>query len=204
MPFFPGYLAPAVTSPPLEGEQLQDFFHDVIAGVSGLDGKFVRPRWLTEPSNIPAAGTAWCAFGIMNKPADTFAYLKDLSTDDNPQAGSTLQRQQTLNVLCSFYDLGSSGLADQLAGQTRDGLAVPQNLEVLLANGFAFVNADEPQPVPSLLKERWLYRVDLPLVFRRQIDRTYAVPTIESSDIDLITDVPPTTTHIHVEPPTEP
>ena len=42
--------------------------------------------------------------------------------------------------------------------------------------------------VPSLLKERWLYQVDFPVVIRREIQRTYTVLNVLSSQGTLVTD----------------
>ena len=199
--FFPGYIAP-VPPAPLEGAQLQDFLQEVLAGITGLDGKLVRPRWQPEPPNIPDAGECWCAFGINDRKKDTNAYVWQ-NPGELDDGATGLQRQEELRLLASFYDTGSNGQADLYAELLADGFQIPQNREVLDANGYAFVSTGDPTPVPSLLKERWLYRVDVEVIIRRQINRTYVVPNIASSDTDVITDTPPTTTHIHVEPPQE-
>lgn len=196
--YFPGYV-PAVPPAPLEGTQLQDFLQSVLVGITGLPGPMVRPRWQVDPPNIPDAGTIWCAFGITQRKKDTFAYTWQEPGDD-VDGISLLQRQEELDVLASFYDLGSSGQADLYAELLADGLQVPQNREVLDANGYAFVSSGDPTPMPVLLKMRWLYRVDVALVIRRQINRTYAVPNIESAVGTISTDTPSTTTNILVEP----
>lgn len=180
-----GYLPPATSSPPLEGAALLDFVQAVLVGVSGLSGPMVRPSWLAVPSNIPDVGTAWCSFSILNRPSDTFAFVEHDPDGNAGEGVDKLQRQEEVNVLARFYDLGSTGLADMYAARTRDGFAIPQNLEVLLANGWAFVSAGEPTPVPVLAAERWQYRVDLPLVFRRQIDRQYNILNIESAEVSV-------------------
>lgn len=200
--FFPGYIAPTGAAP-LEGTALQDFLQQVLVGITGLSGKLVRPRWQAEPPNIPEAGECWCAFGINERFKDTNAYVWQ-----NPgalNAGVTgLQRQEELHLLASFYDTGSNGQADKYAELLCDGFQIPQNREVLDANGYALVNTGQPTPVPSLLKLRWLYRVDVPVIIRRQIDRTYSVPNIQSADAELITDNPPTTTDITVTQTSKP
>lgn len=169
-----GYLTPVGTAP-LEGEALWDFIQTVIVGITGLDGKMVRPRWQPEPPNIPLAGDAWCAFSILDRPSDTFPQVVHVTNATYPDGADQLQRQEELNVLASFYDLGSGGLADQYAAQLRDGLVISQNREALQAQGFDFGYSGQPEPVPSLVQVRWLYRVDLAMTFRRQINRTYQV-----------------------------
>lgn len=202
--FFPGYL-PATGTAPLEGTDLQDFLQEVLAGISGLDGTLVRPRWQAEPVNIPEKGECWCAFGITERHKDTNAYVvhDGGSVDPDVDPSDKLQRQEELLLTASFYDTGSNGQADKYAELLCDGFQIAQNREVLMANGYAFVSTSSPMVLPSLLKLLWLYRVDVQVVIRRQIDRTYSVPDINSSDIDLFTDTPPTTTHIHVVPPEE-
>lgn len=176
-----GYLSPTSTTLPLEGDALQDFIHDVVVGITGLDPKLVRPRWLSEPANIPDAGVAWCAVGVLTRPSDTFPYQKSVNDDGN--VGSVeLQRHERLNIIASFYDLGSGGKADGLAALLRDGFSVSQNREQLQLNGWAFVSCEEPTPVPSLLKERWLYRCDLPFQLRRAIVRTYPIENLLSAE----------------------
>lgn len=173
-----GYLAPTAPSPPLEGKALLDFIQPIISGISGMAGNLVLPRWQAEPPNIPAAATAFCSFGIIGRTADTFPYI---SHDSSGDGADNLQRQEQLNILASFYDLGVSGQADNLASLLRDGFAIAQNREVLQLSGYALAYTGDLTPVPSLLKERWLYRVDLPFSIRRQIDRTYPVLNILSA-----------------------
>jgi len=154
-----------------------------MVGITGMDGKLVRPRWQPEPPNIPDAGVAWMAFGIASRESDVYPYTAFISDE----LGTQLQRHENLHVLCSFYDLGATGNseADALSSLLRDGTAIPQNLELLQQNGFAFVACNEMVTVPSLLKQRWLYRVDLSLHLRRIVVRNYPVLSVESADIEL-------------------
>lgn len=186
-----GPLAPAAMPAPLEGQALYEFVQAWLVGVCGLDGTMVRPRFQSEPPNIPDSGLAWMAFGIGARPADTFPFVQhNPGTEAPPVAGSsTLQRHETLDVLCSFYDTGVTGLADQYASILRDGLVMPQNSEVLQESGFALVKVGSLLPVPSLLKERWLYRIDFPLVVRRAIERTYPVLDVVAADGTINTDI---------------
>lgn len=181
-----GPLTPAAVPAPLEGEALNDFLQEWIVGIVGLAGAMVRPRYQAEPPNIPAAGAAWMAFGTTTRPNDTFPAVWHDSEGDG---ADTLQRHETINILCSFYDLGTNGLADKYAALLRDGLAIAQNLAPLAAAGMGLVECGETVAVPSLLKIRWLYRVDLPVVLTRQIDRIYPVENIESFQGTLVTDV---------------
>lgn len=178
-----GALSPAVSPAPLEGQTLNRFIQQWIVGITGLDGTMVRPRWQAEPPNIPTAGTAWAAIGITSRPSDTYPYVRH---DPTGLGSDELQRHETLNLLASFYDLGTNGLADNYAALLRDGAAIPQNLEPLTVAGMALVETGDPVAVPSLLKTRWLYRVDLPVSLRRQINRIYPVENLLSSQGTLL------------------
>jgi hypothetical protein len=89
-----------------------------------------------------------------------------------------MQRHEMISVLCSFFDLGIGGQADALATLTRDNIAVPQNVEVLSANNMGIANIGTLSPIPVIVKNRWQYRVDFPFTVRREIIRTYPVPSV--------------------------
>ena len=180
-----GPLQPSVASPPLEGAALQVFLQNWFAPLTSLDPTLVRPRYQPEPANIPQAGKAWCAFGIVQRSADRFPYVQF----EQPTTNVHLQRHEELHMLASFYDLGVTGEADMYASLARDNMAVAQNLEPLLTNGFMLAYVEEMRPAPTLKMTRWLYRMDLPFVLRRQVDRYYAVLPLESAQVQLNTDV---------------
>lgn len=178
-----GYLRPDSSPAPLEGEALLDLIHDVIAGITGLDDKLVRPRWQSEPANPPDAGTAWCSVGVAKGDKDAFAAVVHRDTTDG--GADDLQRHEMLNLLCSFYDLGDAGLADFYCDRLADGLQIEQNRAALKANNIDLVEAMQSNTVPTLVKSRWQYRVDLPVVLRRQILRTYQVRNLASARVQL-------------------
>jgi hypothetical protein len=181
-----GYLIPQSPSPPLEGADLLAFVQNWVSGISGLDGAMVRPRWQPEPPNIPTDGIAWASIGIMDRPSDTYPVLRHFCDNEVQGLGhDELQRHEFLEVLCSFYDLGSTGMADFYAAQARDGAIVPQNRESLFLNGFQMAYSGDITPVPSLTKMRWLYRVDWPVTLRRCITRTYPIRNLVSLDLTI-------------------
>lgn len=180
-----GYLIPSGAPAPLEGQALLDFLHGVIVGITGMDGTLVRPAWQSEAPNIPDAGTAWCAFRIARRAPDAYAFVKH---NVDGQGADAMQRHEALHVLCSFYDLGSGGLADGLCSSFRDGLSVAQNRESLTRANMGLVKTGEPVPVPVLIKTRWLYRVDLEWILRRQVDRIYPVLNIVSAQGSIVSD----------------
>ena len=180
-----GPLQPTASSPPLSGQDLLIALQNWLAPLTGLDPTLVRPRWQDEPSNIPDAGTAWMAFGFVgDEDADTFPYLEQ-SADG---LSFTLQRNEQMTLLCSFYDTGVTGQADALSRLLRDNLAIAQNREPLIAQGFDLAYVGARNPAPRTLSNRWLYRVDLPIVVRAQFERTYQILTVQSVTGEVYTD----------------
>lgn len=177
-----GALLPAAAPAPLEGQALDRFLQQWVVGILGVDGSLVRPRWQAEPSNIPTEFTAWVAMGVTRRPSDTYPYVKHSSDGDH------LQRHEDLHILFSFYDTGVDGKADTLGALLRDGLSIPQNLELLTENNMGFVSCGEQVPAPVLLNERWLYRFDMEVVVRREVERIYPVGDIESASGTILRD----------------
>lgn len=189
-----GYLQPGPTPAPLEGQALLRFFQQIIVGITGLDGTLVRPYWQAEPPNIPEEGDAWASFRITRRPADEFPFIGRLPYQSVDDGNDHLQRHEQLEILTSFYDLGSTGennsggLADAYAALFRDGLAVPQNREPLFLAGMGIATIGSEVTVPVLFKRRWKYQVDFDWSVRRQIDRVYPVNTIVSASGNIYTD----------------
>ena len=171
-----GYLAPA--SSPIDGNALQDFLQAVLVGITGIAGQYVRPRWQPEPPNLPDFGTDWCAFGITGREADPFGMAQH-----NPagQGSDSISRHESLDVLISFYGPN----ADLMAGQLRDGLLLDQNRAALTSADIALTGIGQIVSAPSLIKDRWLYRVDLPVFLRRLTTRTFTVLNIQSGQVVL-------------------
>lgn len=166
------YLHP--TGNNLEGGDLTDFLQSIVVGITGLAGKRVRPRWQAEPANIPSDGTSWASIGVTSTKSDTFPFVGQTIN------GAELQRHEEFDLDCSFYDLGDNGEADQYASLLRDGLAIPENRQPLLDNNMGLIEVGDLITVPSLLKERWLYRVDVKIRIRQEINRVYQVPSVET------------------------
>lgn len=169
-----GYLLPDADGPqPLEGDALVDFLQSVVVGCTGLDGRWVRPRWQPEPPNLPPADQSWCAIGIVERSSDTYAYVEHDGAGDG---SDKLQRQQEIAMLCSFYGPDADSYIELL----RDGLQIAQNREALQLAGMALKSTGEAVIAPSLVKMLWQYRVDVRVVFVRQINRRYPVRNLLS------------------------
>lgn len=184
-----GPLLPATLPVVLEGAALEDFFHNnILVPLTGLNGKLVRPSWQGEPPNIPQADTNWLAFNLVDEGSDTYPWVGHTVSKDG--LAYQLQRNEEFGVVCSFYSTGTQpgSEARKLAKLLRDNLAIEQNREPLFNAGMGLIEVTAPQPAPLLVKERWLYRLDMTLRIRRVVVRTYPVETFLSAKVDFIID----------------
>jgi hypothetical protein len=166
-----------------------------VLGAAVLAPELIRPYTQSIPPVVPDAGEAWMAFTIATEGSDTFPW-----TDQVDDATVALQRHERMRMLCSVYDTGISGRAAEIAALLRDGIAIPQNLETLFLAGMGLVAVEAEVALPSVLKTRWLWRVDQPVILTRQVDRLFAQQNIASANGTLKTDVGLPDTPINVEP----
>lgn len=152
-----GYLS--LNSPIPEQADIEDALHGCLAGVTGLPGELIRPRWQPEAPRVPGPKVSWCAFGITGYEPDNFPVLTHHGGGDGH---SEITDSEEISVLVSFYGPGHVARARLL----RLALHVPQNRFELRRNGLAFARAGAVTPVPELVAGRWRARADLPLLFR--------------------------------------
>jgi len=180
-----GYLLPSLSPAPLEGQALFRFMQQFFVGITGLDGQLFFPRWQPEPPNLPPVGTpCWAAFGINARGTSVFAFTKHVPAVTGPPdvpAYDEYRRHEELDILTSFYGPES----DTYATLLRDGIQIPQNLEVIEQAGMGLIETGELKTVPELTKERWLQRVDLTVRIRRQIVRRYAIQSLVGADVTV-------------------
>lgn len=179
-----GTLQFAPTPGPLEGQALFRFLQQFFVSITLLPGNLFFPRWQPEPPNLPDYGTDWAAFGITSRDADKFAFFRHVPAVVGPPAVAgydEFQRHEFLEILVSFY----GPEADSFAATLRDGMQIRQNLDYLTAQNMQLINSGDLITVPELVKERWLYRVDLPVKLRRQIVRQVPILDLLGADITL-------------------
>ena len=186
-----GYVTPA-SAAPADDEALDRLLQQAVAGITGLAGNLVRPRWQTNMPNMPAPDVTWCAVGFLERRPDTFAYARHVSDGDGHDV---VQRQVELDALASFY--GPRG--GEYAAILCDGLSIGQNRDMIRASGLVFVSQGAITPAPALTNNQWIRRYDLPLVFRRQSNRTYPIRNILSAGGTVAADNPTVTTSWNVE-----
>jgi hypothetical protein len=155
--------------PNLEGPLLDDYLQQFVAGISGLDGTLVRPRWQPEPPNIPDFGTTWASLGIMRR--RSLGFVGATLHDPAGNGHSIMLRHEQLEILISFY----GPQCDEAAGNLHDGLMLEQNRIVLRSMNMGLVEITDGISNPELIKERWLDRVDKTLFINRCIAREYPV-----------------------------
>lgn len=185
-----GILTPADPGP-LADADLDGIFQQFTALLLGMDGSLVRPRWQRTPPKDPAdADTDWCAIAVMSTAPNAGPIFE--SIDDSTDRST---RHEALQVLATFY--GANAYANALLW--RDQLAIPQNLDWLLPYNMKLTATDDaPRRVPDFTHQQWVNRWDIGAEFARSTVRDYAILTLESADVEIIT--PTSTRAIHVEP----
>lgn len=117
----------------------------------------------------------------------------------DPNSYDIVLRSEDITVLCSVYGPN----ADDTASAMREGFSVAQNREALQLNNVPYIGAGDITIVPSLVNNKWYYRVDIPLWFRRGIRRVYPILDIASANGTLNTDISPITRQIVINPPND-
>lgn len=144
---------------------LRRFFQGLIAGISGLPGNMVRPRWQRNPPPMPEPTVDWCAFAIGEQTPDANGHLAP------GDASARLTRHESMEVFCSFYGPNAEGRAELL----RDGFEISQNREPLLLASIGFVNSTGKKHVPELANQQWYDRYDFSLFFNRETGKVYQI-----------------------------
>lgn len=169
---------------PGQGEfEVEDVLHDVIAGVTGLPGPLVRPRWQPDPPEVPEPDVDWCAFGIIQfEPGN----LPVIVHHGEGEGHSEIVDTEELQVMVSFYGPRHTVYARAM----RRGIYVPQNRELLRPAGLAFVRAGTTVPVPEQVALGWRSRTDLPLTFRLETRSGFSVLNLKKSQGRVHSDTP--------------
>lgn len=177
-----GFLAPAEALAPVEDDELQKIFQNTVVGITGIAGSLVRPRW--QPGNPvhPEPLVNWCAIGVTVSEPDAGPVLEHLSEGEG---SDRYVRHEDIQLATTFYGPAARAGATRL----RDGLAIPQNVQELLAfHEIAFVECGPIRAVPEPYNNQWIRRQDMVIRFRRKVTRIYAVRNIVAADIHLFDD----------------
>jgi hypothetical protein len=177
-----GYLNGAGNPAPLNDAGLQDFFHDLIAGITGIANENIRPRWLAEPLNIPNNGIDWVAFGVVSKShlGQPFEEHFPISVA-YPNGYNESRSHRLLEVKVTIYGPN----AERTEALLSRGVYVAQNQESLELQNMALIGAGDSITIPEYLKEQWVQRVDLTLTFSQQLIFDFEVQNLLHSQPSL-------------------
>jgi hypothetical protein len=170
---------------PLTGQALDDFMQQIVAGITGLPGDLVRPRWQVEPTTLPDIDTNWLAVGVTRSTPLGFPAAVEVYNPTTGAAFSQQSDQEEFELLCSAY----GPAADAYAVAIRSGFMVAQNREALQLVGVGLVQTSGRTRLPTLLKEQWWMRVDITVTLRREVRNFYPVLSLLSGEVQVITDV---------------
>jgi len=162
-----GLIAPVAETPPLTDDALDALFQVAVAGITGLSGTMVRPRWQPVPPKQPEPSVDWCAIGITDITPDegpSIQHVGSLVGQVGEVGRDDFKRHETITLLCTFH--GPLGM--RYAAKLRDGIG--------------FVESGPIRTVPELYNQQWIRRFDLVLIFRRKVSRTYPILNILSAD----------------------
>jgi len=169
-----GPLGPT-SSPPPDDLDLDTIIGTLIAGVTGLPGNMVLPRWQETQPRIPDDGETGVAGGVTaTMPDDT-----PVQTHHGEGDGYTILRTfYRLDVLASFY--GPKG--DAYAKLTRDAFYVGQNREAMRSFGLNLIGFDTIRRVPEIAATQARRRSDLPFRLTQTIERRFEIRNILQAD----------------------
>lgn len=171
-----GYLAPQ-SAVPSSDDAFEDFLQSVVAGITGLAGDKVRPRYQQGSIPIqPPASVDWCAVGpLSSEPMAQRAQIRHDPTGTIVAAGDgvdIITTWETTEVMASMYGPN----AWRNAGFLSDGLMVPQNREALFHARVQLRRIGGRIQTSEILHQAIsLRRVDIRVEFVRAIVREYPV-----------------------------
>ena len=149
----------------------------MFVGITGLDGKNVRPRWQEDVPNLPDFGTDWCALGVMKITADTNTVNWHDPVGTSGNGAEDLRRNEEVDILTSFYGPNS----DANAALLRDGLQVEQNRYLLRNAQMELIETSDILTTSEPIKSRWVRKHDITVRIRRLVLRVYPVLNILSA-----------------------
>ena len=158
-----GYLTP--TNIALDDSALDDFIHDVLAGITGISNELVKPGFQIDAPPRPSININWCGFSILNRRTENMPWFTQ-----GDESG-VLSTNELFDVQASFYGPNCRGFASTL----RDGLQIAQNLEQIRIAGMAVTGSGDVLYSPELVNDKWFERADITINFNRNLSRSYDI-----------------------------
>lgn len=176
-----GYLSPATL--PSSDIELSRTLHDAIAGITGLSGSLVRPKWQPNPPAIPASSVDWCAFGAGNFVAGLPYQVQVTSGADTR---TRYEQHERFDCDVTFYGPMCKAYATIL----REGVNIAQNREALWLEGISIIGTSQIIRAPELVNDVWLDRCDVTIMLGRKVDLSYNIVHFTAADGTIRVDVP--------------
>jgi hypothetical protein len=177
------YVNPAQQPKYPGGLSLEDFLQTVIVGLSQIPGPLVRPKWQAEPPKQPDITVNWIGMAVEVISKDFDAYVAP-----NADGVLGLTRNQDVQISLSIYGPAALETYDLIG----DGFMIDQNRFALFNANIGYKDMGPARRVPDLVNERWVDRVETAVFLKREVQRTYPVPTIVSaSGIIYVPDITP-------------
>lgn len=166
-----GFLSPS-SPPPPEDDALDAILQACVAGVTGLPGHLVRPRWQPKPPIQPEADIDWCAVGLVDEDPEFNISIVHDGQADGGRGQSISYDNDILTVLSSFYGPCARGYAKRF----RTGMMIAQNRETLFHAGIGLVEIPGKSIfLPDIVNTKTLRRVDISMRLRRHTALTWPI-----------------------------
>ncbi|QNT79247.1 phage neck terminator protein [Entomobacter blattae] len=159
------------------GQYLNRLGQCIVAGITGLPLRYVRPLWLPRPGRQPALTTNWCGVGyglVENE-------LNPVRLHMSCKPYETVARHEILRFSTVFYGSDAMGNASKL----RDELVADVNLLALKRMGFTYRDSSPVTPAPDLVNQVWVERADFSFTVRRHTRRAYTQDDYKGAKIAL-------------------
>jgi hypothetical protein len=167
----PGFLGPSPTETSTQFD-FENFMQYCVAGITGLPGPLVRPRWQPNPPPTPDISVDWAACGITRSQASFSPYFQHHA--ESEPGYDRFSRSERVTYRVSFYGPHAGDYAEML----RDGLFIDQNRAVWRANSLGLVEAERIEHTADLFRQQFRDRYDLEIILNRQARRIYNVRTL--------------------------
>lgn len=175
-----GYIAGTVELG-LADAALDALLQQMVAGITGIDGTLVRPRWQPTVPKQPEPDTNWCAIGVTSIDVDDFpAEVHDPEDDGSDD----FAQWETINLLASFY--GPAGMRN--AKTLRAGIYVTQNRDAMVEQGIDLIDAGTITAAPAQINNVWVHRFDLPIRLRAKNELVFPILNLLTAQTAVVTD----------------
>lgn len=170
---------------PAYGDALDALAQQLVRGLSGLDGRYVRPRWQPTAPATPAIDVNWAAVAVQTITPDSGVVVRYRE----------FIRHEELEVRVTMY--GPEAM--RYAQRVKNGVMVPANTAVMQAHGLYYRDATDIVAAPELINDQWLKRYDFALMLRRMIRLDYGTDTIQAANAIIYNDtgLDPQTLEVH-------